>query len=160
MDENLILQYFFWKKEKILNVLKNKKSESYEANEENLENFSHLIKKSISVNEMKELEKIIESKEKEMFLYDEKKETLYYFKDWICKEINENLKNILNEIYVKQYEKIIEDIPEDILNKKIIRKIISEKEIRIKNLYNISLDKMKNLEFDEIEKKIIFKEGE
>lgn len=159
MDENLILQYFFWKKEKILNVLKNKKSESYEVNEENLENFSHLIKKSISINEIKKLEKIIEKQEKEMFLYDEKKETLYYFKDWI-KEINENLKNILNEIYVKQYEKIIEDIPEDILNKKIIRKIISEKEIRIKNLYNISLDKMKNLEFDEIEKKIIFKEGE
>lgn len=159
MDENLILQYFFWKKEKILNVLKNKKSESYEVNEENLENFSHLIKKSISINEMKKLEKIIEKQEKEMFLYDEKKETLYYFKDWI-KKINENLKNILNEIYVKQYEKIIEDIPEDILNKKIIRKIISEKEIRIKNLYNISLDKMKNLEFDEIEKKIIFKEGE
>lgn len=159
MDENLILQYFFWKKEKILNVLKNKKSESYEVNEENLENFSHLIKKSISINEMKKLEKIIEKQEKEMFLYDEKKETLYYFKDWI-KEINENLKNILNEIYVKQYEKIIEDISEDTLNKKIIRKIISEKEIRIKNLYNISLDKMKNLEFDEIEKKIIFKEGE
>lgn len=159
MDENLILQYFFWKKEKILNVLKNKKSESYEVNEENLENFSHLIKKSISINEMKKLEKIIEKQEKEMFLYDEKKETLYYFKDWI-KEINENLKNILNEIYVKQYKKIIEDISEDILNKKIIRKIISEKEIRIDNLYHIPLDKIKDLEFDTNEKRIIFKEGE
>ena len=159
MDENLILQYFFWKKEKILNVLKNKKSESYEVNEENLENFSHLIKKSISINEMKKLEKIIEKQEKVMFLYDEKKETLYYFKDWI-KEINENLKNILNEIYVKQYKKIIEDISEDILNKKIIRKIISEKEIRIDNLYHIPLDKIKDLEFDTNEKRIIFKEGE
>lgn len=159
MDENLILQYFFWKKEKILNVLKNKKSESYEVNEENLENFSHLIKKSISINEMKKLEKILEKQEKEMFLYDEKKETLYYFKDWI-KEINENLKNILNEIYVKQYKKIIEDISEDILNKKIIRKIISEKEIRIDNLYHIPLDKIKDLEFDTNEKRIIFKEGE
>ncbi|MDU4652169.1 MAG: hypothetical protein E6Y25_01925 [Sneathia sanguinegens] len=159
MDENLILQYLFWKKEKILNVLKNKKSESYKVNEENLENFSHSIKKSISINEMKELEKIIEKQEKEMFLYDEKKETLYYFKDWI-KEINENLENILNEIYAKQYEKTIEDIPEDILNKKIIKKIISEKEIRIDNLYHIPLDKIKNLEFDTNEKRIIFKEGE
>lgn len=79
MDENLILQYFFWKKEKILNVLKNKKSESYEVNEENLENFSHLIKKNISINEMKKLEKIIEKQEKEMFLYDEKKRNIILF---------------------------------------------------------------------------------
>lgn len=159
MDENLILQYIFWKKEKILNVLKNKKSESYEANEENLENFSHSIKKSISMNEMKELEKIIEKQEKEIFLYDEKKETLYYFKDWI-KEIDENLKNILNEIHVKEYEEIIKNISEDTLNKKIIRKIMSEKDIRIDNLYHIPLDKMKDLEFNTNEKRIIFKEGE
>lgn len=159
MDENLILQYIFWKKEKILNVLKNKKSESYEVNEENLENFSHSIKKSISINEMKELEKIIEKQEKEIFLYDEKKETLYYFKDWI-KEIDENLKNILNEIHVKEYEEIIKNISEDTLNKKIIRKIMSEKDIRIDNLYHIPLDKMKDLEFDTNEKRIIFKEGE
>lgn len=159
MDENLILQYVFWKKEKILNVLKNKKSESYRANEENLENFSHSIKKSISINEMKELEKIIEKQEKEIFLYDEKKETLYYFKDWI-KEIDENLKNILNEIHVKEYEEIIKNISEDTLNKKIIRKIMSEKDIRIDNLYHIPLDKMKDLEFDTNEKRIIFKEGE
>lgn len=159
MDENLILQYIFWKKEKILNVLKNKKSESYRANEENLENFSHSIKKSISINEMKELEKIIEKQEKEIFLYDEKKETLYYFKDWI-KEIDENLKNILNEIHVKEYEEIIKNISEDTLNKKIIRKIMSEKDIRIDNLYHIPLDKMKDLEFDTNEKRIIFKEGE
>lgn len=159
MDENLILQYIFWKKEKILNVLKNKKSESYEANEENLENFSHSIKKSISINEMKELEKIIEKQEKEIFLYDEKKETLYYFKDWI-KEIDENLENILNEIHVKEYEEIIKNISEDTLNKKIIRKIMSEKDIRVDNLYHIPLDRMKNLEFDTNEKRIIFKEGE